>query len=795
MNSALRNQQNELTRAIKYRDHCATGGPRDSSQHGEDVLWLMGYGDWTMEADMLAEEAKPNRYDEFLKSKQIVAESVGHEVQASEIHSMLSGDFQFESDITRWALKLGRAAVFLDCGLGKSFIQCEWARNIHRITGQRVLIVAPLSVAEQTIREAAKIGLAVHYADSPARHEPIVITNYEMLHAFAGSPFGGIVLDESSILKSIDGATRNLLLSRFTAIPYRLCCTATPCPNDIAELANHAEFLGVMKRNELLASFFVHDQDGWRMRGHAAKAFFRWLASWAIAMKSPADLGYDASRFALPPLEIVDQVVSTEWRKSGELFPGRLEGITDRCNVRKRSVADRVRRAADLAIETEGQVIVACGLNCEAEMCAAAIPGTVEIKGTDTREYKADMIRRFVSGEIRVLVSKARMIAYGLNLQNAHTLILVGLSDSYELYYQIIRRVWRYGQKRSVRVHVVVTDHESEIVENVRRKEVEAEALSRSIIQSAKEYEMEQLGRTVYTEVIDEAHYAGEKWKLFQGDCIKGMASMIDNSIDLSVFSPPFLSLYQYSASNADMGISKDHKTFFRHFGFMIGHLLRITKPGREACVHVAQVPTTLVNHGVIGIQDFRGKTITAFQDAGWVYHGEVCIDKDPQAQAIRTKAKSLLFVQLKKDASWLRPALADYILVFRKPGENAVPIHPDISNNEWIEWARPIWYGIRESETLNTAEARSDEDDRHICALQLGTIERCIRLWSNAGETVFSPFAGIGSEGYEAIRLGRKFIGCELKPLYASTAAKNLREAEREGEQQAPLAFTAESE
>jgi DNA modification methylase len=191
-------------------------------------------------------------------------------------------------------------------------------------------------------------------------------------------------------------------------------------------------------------------------------------------------------------------------------------------------------------------------------------------------------------------------------------------------------------------------------------------------------------------------------------------------------------------------------------------------------------------------LQDFRGKTIQAYQDNGWIYHGEVCIDKDPQAQAIRTKAKALMFVQLKKDSSWLRPALADYILVFRKPGENAVAIHPDISNEDWIQWARPIWYGIRESNTLNTSEAKSDEDDRHICALQLGTIERCIRLWSNPGETVFSPFAGIGSEGYEAVRLGRKFIGAELKPLYARTAAKNLAIAEKAKHEQLCL-FAAE--
>jgi DNA modification methylase len=257
------------------------------------------------------------------------------------------------------------------------------------------------------------------------------------------------------------------------------------------------------------------------------------------------------------------------------------------------------------------------------------------------------------------------------------------------------------------------------------------------------------------------------------------MDTMPEGHIDLSVYSPPFMSLYTYTASEKDIGNCANADEFFGHLGFMIRGLLRITKPGRLTCVHVAQVPAMLSRDGYIGMKDFRGQTIDAYEANGWIYHGEVCIDKDPQAQAIRTKSKSLLFVQLKKDSSWLRPALADYILVFRKPGDNPIPIVPDITNEEWIEFARPIWYGIRESDTLQVAEARADEDERHICPLQLGTIERCIRLWSNPGELVFSPFTGIGSEGYEAIRLGRRFIGAELKPSYAAVAVKNLRAAE----------------
>ncbi len=278
--------------------------------------------------------------------------------------------------------------------------------------------------------------------------------------------------------------------------------------------------------------------------------------------------------------------------------------------------------------------------------------------------------------------------------------------------------------------------------------------------------------------------YTGDGWQLTNTDCVEGLMALPDESVDLSVYSPPFMSLYTYTASERDLGNCASDVEFFQHYQFVIQELLRVTKPGRNTCVHVAEVTSTFATHGVIGLIDFPGMVIMAYQACGWTYHGRVTIDKDPQAQAIRTHSKGLLFVQMRKDSTWSRPALADTILVFRKPGENLVPVthetpESSLTNDEWIEWARPIWYGIRESDTLNVAEARDNNDERHICPLQLGTIERCIRLWSNPGETVLSPFAGIGSEGYESIRLGRKFVGFELKPQYALVAARNLRVSE----------------
>ena len=279
--------------------------------------------------------------------------------------------------------------------------------------------------------------------------------------------------------------------------------------------------------------------------------------------------------------------------------------------------------------------------------------------------------------------------------------------------------------------------------------------------------------------MTDEA--SGETFDLWLGDSCERMADIGDESVDLSVYSPPFASLFTYSPSVRDLGNSGDRAEFFEHYGYIIRENLRITKPGRICAVHVQQLATTKSTHGVIGMTDFRGQVIAAYMDAGWVFHGEVTVDKDPQAQAIRTKAQALMFVTKNRDSSMTRPALADYLLLFRKPGDNAVPIKNDVTNEEWIEWARPVWLDINETNTLNVRAARDAADERHICPLQLDFIERVIRLWSNPGELVFTPFAGIGSEVVTAIRLGRRGLGIELKPSYWRTAVANCRDVEHE--------------
>lgn len=716
-------------------------------------------------------------YEAFLDSKRLLVKTAGPAVEPGAVHPML---FPFQRDLVAWAVRKGRAALFADTGLGKTFMQLEWARLI----GERTLIVAPLSVARQTAREAVKLGLAVHYTRGDL-FDGISITNYEMVEHFDPANYGAVVLDESSILKALEGKTRRRLIEMFAATPYRLCCTATPAPNDISEIGNHAEFLGVMAHHEMLSAFFVHgsmgegEKDGWRLKGHAEDAFYRWLASWGMAVRRPSDLGYDDDGFALPELTIRAEFVESTYVPEGQLFFAGLKGVTDRAKVRRGTTEQRVGKAAALVNASNDQWIVWHGLNDEGTALLRTIPGAVMVEGSQSPEEKAAALEAFQDGAFRVLVTKPSIAGFGMNFQNAHRMAFVGLSDSWESYYQSIRRCWRFGQTQPVEAVIVLSEPEAAIYENVMGKEREALRMQERLIEHVATFEREELvGATDGTEYA-EATVERPNWTMMLGDSAERIREIGDASIDLSVFSPPFASLFTYSPSERDMGNSRNGSEFWTHFGYLIRDLLRVTKPGRNCAVHVQQIPTTVTHDGVTGLRDFRGETIANFIAAGWVFHGEVTIDKDPQAQAIRTKAKGLLFVQKDRDRSWLRPAFADYILVFRKPGDNAVVITNDeVSNDDWIEWARPIWYGIRESATLNAAEAREQRDERHIAALQLETVRRCIVLWSNPGDLVLDPFAGIGTTGYVALQNDRRFVGCELKRSYFEAACRNIERA-----------------
>lgn len=714
---------------------------------------------------------KMKDYQDFIGNKRRVRDASGFETD--DLNNNL---FDFQRVCVQRAVKRGKFALFEDCGLGKTIQQGAWADAVVKETCGHVLILAPLCVADQSITELAKFGITVGVYGSGASIE---IVNYEQLHNVDPSRFVGVVLDESSILKSCDGKTRTRLIEMFSKHQYRLCCTATPAPNDITELGNHSEFLGVMTRAEMLSTFFVNRGQGnrsWDLKGHCHGAFYEWLASWSIFVSKPSDIGFEDKGFDLPAISFEGHFVDVSIKTEGNLFFMGLGGVSERSKVRKDTIKGRVDKAAKLAESARGQVIVWCGLNAEQDMVKKALgKDAISVSGSDKPEQKRIKINQFLSGEVRFLVTKPKIVGFGMNFQNASTQVFVGLGDSYEKYYQAIRRSYRFGQTEEVQVHIVLSNVEREILDNVKRKEREALATQKKMAGKISKY---QLGGDQVKEDASIEYKEGDGWRIYHGDCIEVMRSMNEDSVDFSIFSPPFSSLYTYSASSRDFGNCSGSDQFFEHFKYFVPEIKRIVKPGRLIGIHCQQIATLKSRDGYIGLQDFRGDIIRSFQEGGLIYFGEVCIDKCPQLQAIRTHSKCLLFVQNEKDSSWSRPALSDYIILMKVPGENKEPIKNDLSREDWIEFARPVWYGIKESDTLSTREAREEKDEKHICPLQLGTIDRCIRLWSNKGDTVFSPFTGIGSEGYQSILKGRKFIGAELKPSYFKTACVNLGKA-----------------
>lgn len=431
-------------------------------------------------------------YDSFLQTKRITAAPSGFD--AGAINPML---FDYQRDVVRWACKRGRAAIFSRYGTGKTPMQLEWARHVCDQTGGNVLILAPLAVAQQTQREGQKFGIPVNVCRNQNDVQPgINITNYEMLPHFDPLTFMGVVLDESSILKSYDGKTRTAIIEAFARTPYRLACTATPAPNDHMELGNHAEFLGIMSRTEMLSMFFTHDggdTSKWRLKGHAEKEFWAWVCSWAVMLRTPSDLGYSNEGFDLPPLRYHQIEVSIEHQEQAAvgaqlyLMPVEALSLIDRRNARKVSLVDRVAAAAKLVNADSDCWIVWCNLNAESDALTKAIPGAVEVTGSDSAEHKIQTLLDFIDGKIRVVVTKPSIWGFGLNLQHCHQEAFVGLSDSFEEMDQAIHRCHRYGQRHAVDVYIITSELEGAVVRNVERKRKDHERMTDQMIAEMKD--------------------------------------------------------------------------------------------------------------------------------------------------------------------------------------------------------------------------------------------------------------------------------------------------------------------
>lgn len=425
-------------------------------------------------------------YVDFLAAKRTTSSAAGRPCTSDDVHPLLH---DWQRELVAWAVRTGRAAIWADTGLGKTLMQLEWAR----LSGARVLVVAPLAVCQQTVREAARVGMYAAYVtdDDEAAGPGVWVTNYERVRSFDPLGLDAVVLDEASILKQSDGRTRTLLIEHFAPVRRRLSCTATPAPNDPEELTNQAEFLGHMRRVDMLAAYFVHDAAGWRLKGHARAPMLRWIASWAVALRTPADLGYPADGYLLPGLEITPHLLPVNEVPEGQLFATDLGGVSGRARVRKSTLAARCARAAELVEAEPGEPwLLWAGLNEEADELAR-LTGAVNVHGSMSPEEKARLLLAFSDGDIDRLVTKPQIASLGMNWQRCARMAFVGLSDSYEQYYQAIRRCYRYGQDRVVHAHLVLSELEGQIASNVAAKERDASRFTSSLVAEMRQLRME----------------------------------------------------------------------------------------------------------------------------------------------------------------------------------------------------------------------------------------------------------------------------------------------------------------
>jgi superfamily II DNA or RNA helicase len=752
-------------------------------------------------------------YQEFLTTKQKRINESGFEVE--NLNEKL---FPFQEFIVKRALKAGKYAIFADTGLGKTIMQLSWANQVSIHTGNPVLILAPLAVTGQTIEEGIKFNIQVERLKSDVFGRGVYITNYEQLANINIDQFAGIVLDESSILKNYDGKYRSMLIEAFSHTPYKLACTATPSPNDPMELGNHAEFLDVMNYNVMLAMYFVNDTKDtghWRLKGHAVSKFYEFVSTWSIMLNKPGDIGFSNDGYDLPPLNIEQVQVKTDL-PTGMLFGGLAVNATDFNRSLMETEKERIGEVVRLinSIPDESQVIIWAKQNQEAVNICKALSeyDTRNVQGSDSPEKKETDLLEFAKGKYQILVTKTSLASFGLNFQNCHYQIFASLDFSFESTYQAMRRSWRFGQTEEVNVWMITTDRMINIPKVIKEKETQFKKMQQEMTSAVNK----NIKGEITTSINTADDVKTEYYHVMRGDCVQRTKEIKSNSIDLMVFSPPFQDLFVYSNYVEDMGNVTSPDEFNQHFAFLVKELKRVLKPGRLCAVHCMDLPTLKSRDGYIGIRRFSSQLADMFEAEDMFLHSEFTIWKDPLLAAVRTKALGLAHKQVMKDRSRIRMGLSDKVMVFKKRGENKIPIQPkrftsyvpmhqydefpkscegfnefwgfdpeskygkeeQYSHLVWQRYASPVWMDISQTNVLQYTTARDQNDEKHICPLQLDVIERIILLYSNEGEIIFSPFGGIGSEGYQALRMGRKSISIELKESYFETNVKNHRNA-----------------
>lgn len=704
-------------------------------------------------------------YQEFLKTKQ--KEHIQSGFDAENLNLNL---FPFQQFIVKRALKAGKYAIFADCGLGKTLMQLSWAEQVANKTNKKVLILAPLAVVGQTKQEGLKFNIDMINID---------VENYEQLENIDCSIYSGIVLDESSILKNFEGATKKMILDLFANTPYKLACTATPSPNDPMELGNHSEFLDVMSRNEMLSMYFVHDGGEtakWRLKGHAVKLFYQFIGTWAIMLNKPQDIGFTMNGYDLPSLNLIDKQIKTKKRDNGELFNDAIISATNFNSELRFSKIERLDEVVNIINSKPNEnFIIWIKQNEEGELLKKLLPEAIEVKGSDSNDWKKDKLLGFANNEFKILITKTKIASFGMNYQNCRNQIFASLDFSFEGLYQAIRRSYRFGQKNEVNIYLITTDTMANVKQAIDTKQKQFEIMQDEMSKA--------INANLNNQIMQSSNYdiqevSNEYYNIKRGDCVDLIKDLKDESIGLSVFSPPFAELYTYSNHVEDMGNSKDYNEFLIQFGFLIKELYRVLMSGRNVAVHCMDLPIQKGKHGFIGLRDFSGLLLKAFEDAGFVYASRVTIWKDPVVEMQRTKALGLLHKQVKKDSTMSRVGIPDYVMIFRKDGERNNPVtNTNLSVDLWQKYASPVWMDINYGNTLQGyRNGRDENDEKHICPLQLETIERLVHLYSNKGDTVLTPFMGIGSEVFQAVKMDRKGIGFELKESYFDLAKKNLQ-------------------
>ncbi len=719
-------------------------------------------------------------YNDLLEAKKTKKIESGFDVEESGLNPRL---FDFQKYCVKRMVKEGRGAVFAGCGNGKTLISLEWATKVAEHEGKPILILAPLSVSRQTIKEGAKFGYKVDLYRDMDEATTIAITNYEQIENVDISRFVGVVLDESSILKNFTGYYRNLLTEKFKGMPYKLCCTATPSPNDLNEIGNHSEFLEILDSQDMRSKWFVREEgmNNYRLKGHAKGDFYGWIASWAIMFENPADIGFveTGKLFKLPELTVTDHLIETK-PEDGLLFSTGIVNATNFNMELRKTMNERLELAAKIARKSSGQVLIWIKQNQEGDILGKLIPEAVEVRGSDSDADKEQRLLDFAEGKFRILISKAKICGYGMNFQNCGTQIFASPDFSFEDYYQQVRRSYRFGRKGNVNIHLIITDTMTNARAIVEKKQQAFEEMVREMNRNVNENRYGLLDHYEYREYKDDDVF------LMKGDTTIEIKRIPDNSVDLIIFSPPFSSLFTYSNYINDMGNNESHEEFFKQYAFLLKELYRILKPGRLMCCHTKDLGVYKNSSGYTGMYDFTGEHTRAVLAEGFKLHSKVTIWTDPVLEMQRTKTQRLLYKQVTSDSSKTGIGMAEYITIFKKWEGDEADWEPIVNLNRdnfpletWQKWASPVWMDIRRTDVLTASEGTAMGDEKHICPLQLGVIERLVNLWSNEGETVFTPFLGIGSEVHEAVRNNRKGIGCELKDSYFDTAVKNIKIAE----------------